>query len=69
MSWFDFGRRVAEVLDLDPRLVRPARPHELGWRAKRPAYVPLGSSHGQLLPKLDDALLRHKARRREGVIA
>jgi dTDP-4-dehydrorhamnose reductase len=64
VSWFDFGRRVAETLGLDPRLVRRGRPEELGWRARRPAYVPLGSRHGQLLPKLDDALKRHRERRR-----
>jgi hypothetical protein len=43
--------------------VRPARPADLGWRARRPAYVPLGSRYGQLLPKLEDALARHRARR------
>ena len=64
VSWFDFGRRVAETLDLDPRLVRPGRPEELGWRARRPAYVPLGSKHGRLLPRLDDALARHRERRK-----
>lgn len=63
VSWFDFGRRVAETLDLDTRLIRAAAPQELGWRARRPAYVPLGSRHGQLLPKLDDALIRHRERR------
>jgi dTDP-4-dehydrorhamnose reductase len=67
VSWFDFGRRVADTLDLDARLVRPARPAELGWRARRPAYAPLGSRHGQLLPKLDNALARHRARRTEAV--
>jgi dTDP-4-dehydrorhamnose reductase len=67
VSWFDFGRRVADTLDLDTRLLKPARPEELGWLAKRPAFVPLGSRHGQLLPKLDDALKRHRARRREEV--
>jgi dTDP-4-dehydrorhamnose reductase len=65
VSWFDFGRRVAETMDLDPRLVRPARPSELGWRAQRPAYVPLGSKHGRLLPKFEDALARHRARRQK----
>lgn len=64
VSWFDFGRRVAEAMDLDPRLITAAKPEELGWLAKRPAYVPLGSRHGQLLPKLDDALKRHRERRR-----
>jgi dTDP-4-dehydrorhamnose reductase len=63
VSWFDFGRRVAETMNLDPRLVQPGRPAELGWRAKRPAFVPLGSKHGQLLPKFADALTRHRDRR------
>jgi len=63
VSWFDFGRRVAETMGLDPRMVRAARPDELGWRAPRPSYVPLGSKHGQLLPRFEDALERHKARR------
>lgn len=67
VSWFAFGRRVAETLDLDPRRVRPAKPDDLGWRAPRPAFVPLGSVHGQLLPKLDDALARHRERRLVGV--
>jgi dTDP-4-dehydrorhamnose reductase len=67
VSWFDFGRRVAEAMGLDPRLVTAARPDELGWRAERPAYVPLGSKHGQLLPKLEDALKRHRERRRDEV--
>jgi len=65
----DFGRRVAETLDLDPLLIRPAGPRELGWRARRPAHVPLGSRHGQLLPRLDDALQRHRERRRGALIA
>lgn len=69
VSWFDFGQRVAQTMDLDPRLVRPARPSELGWRARRPAYVPLGSKHGQLLPRFDDALARHKARRKAEAMA
>jgi dTDP-4-dehydrorhamnose reductase len=63
VSWFEFGRRVAETLDLDPRRVRPARPDQLGWQARRPAFVPLGSLHGQLLPRLEDALERHRHRR------
>lgn len=63
VSWFDFGRRVAETLSLDPRLVRPAVPAQLGWRARRPAFVPLGSKHGRLLPGFEDALARHRRQR------
>lgn len=65
VSWFDFGRRVAETMGLDPRRVRPAGPDQLGWRAPRPAFVPLGSTRGQLLPKFADALERHRTRRME----
>lgn len=63
LSWLDFGRRVAETLGLDPRRVRPARPERLGWRARRPAFVPLGSDHGRILPSFGDALDRHRSRR------
>jgi len=63
LSWLDFGRRVAETLGLDPRRVRPARPERLGWRARRPAFVPLGSDHGRILPSFGDALDRHRRRR------
>lgn len=65
VSWFEFGQRVAETLGLDPRRVRPVGPDQLGWRAKRPAFVPLGSTRGRLLPKFEDALDRHRARRLE----
>lgn len=65
VSWFEFGQRVAATLGLDPRRVRPVGPDQLGWRAKRPAFVPLGSTRGRLLPKFEDALDRHRARRLE----
>lgn len=63
LSWLGFGRRIAETLGLDPRRVQPAAPERLGWRARRPAFVPLGSDHGRILPSLGDALDRHRARR------
>jgi dTDP-4-dehydrorhamnose reductase len=61
VSWLEFGRRIAVALDLDPGLVMAASPEELGWRAPRPAYAPLASSRGRLLPSLADAIGRHAA--------
>jgi dTDP-4-dehydrorhamnose reductase len=61
VTWLEFGRRIAAALDLDPRLVIAASPEELGWRAPRPAYAPLVSSRGRLLPSLADAIGRHAA--------
>ena len=59
LSWVAFGRRLADALGLDPSLVVPASPAELGWRAPRPREVALVSTRGQLLPSLTDALRRH----------
>ena len=61
LSWVAFGRRVAQALGLDPRLVVAAKPQALGWRAARPDNAALATTRGQLLPPLDDALARHAA--------
>ncbi len=63
LSWLSFGRLVAARLGFDPERVRPADPAELGWRALRPRQAALGTARGQLLPRFDDALDRHAARR------
>ena len=64
VSWLEFGRRVAEVMRLDPDRVVAATPAELGWRARRPVFAALRSSRGRLLPSLDQALQVHAAERR-----
>lgn len=64
VSWVAFGRQVAGALELDPALVEAAGPDELGWRAPRPDYAALGSTHGRMLPTLGDAIARHAAIRR-----
>ena len=63
LSWFQFGARVADALNLDPALVRPAQPRDLGWRARRPPFAALFSAKGRILPGFEDALARHAKRR------
>ena len=58
LSWAEFGRLLAERCGFDPELVEPVPGHALGWRAARPASVPLGSSRGRLLPPLSHAVGR-----------
>ena len=64
VSWLEFGRLVAEATGLDPARVEPARPDELGWRARRPVNAALRSERGKLLPPLAHALARFAASRR-----
>ena len=64
LSWVEFGRRIAVALDLDPALVVPASAAELGWRARRPDAVALGSERGQMLPALSRAIARHASVRK-----
>ncbi len=56
MSWAEFARAVAETLDLDPGLVEAVDGEALGFRAPRPAAVPLDSERGRILPGVDRAL-------------
>jgi len=56
LSWYEFGRRIAAVVDLDESLVVPGDAGGLGWRAPRPADVALTSERGQLLPGIDQAI-------------
>jgi dTDP-4-dehydrorhamnose reductase len=52
ISWYDLGRRVAEAAGLDPELVTRAASHAA------PSMTALGSTRGQLMPSLDNALDR-----------
>lgn len=58
LSWADFGRELAVRCGLDAALIEPVTGEQLGWRAKRPAAVPLGSTKGALLPPLASAMDR-----------
>jgi dTDP-4-dehydrorhamnose reductase len=64
LTWWEFGRRIADALGLDGTLVTAAGADALGWRATRPRDAVLLSTRGALLPSLDDALARYAAVRR-----
>jgi dTDP-4-dehydrorhamnose reductase len=56
LSWAEFGERLAEATARDARLIRSVPGKQLGWRAPRPASVPLSSSYGTPLPSLTTAI-------------
>ena len=56
LSWFEFAHELSETCGLDSRHIGSASPEELGWVATRPANSGLQSIHGQLLPRLGNAL-------------
>lgn len=58
LSWAGFARSIAERCGCDATLVQPVAGATLGWRAPRPAHVPLGSEKGRLLPPLGHAIER-----------
>jgi dTDP-4-dehydrorhamnose reductase len=58
LSWAEFGRRVAEALDLDTGLIQAVPASEMGWAAQRPANATLGTAFGQRLPDFEAALRR-----------
>lgn len=57
-SWADFARALADASQLDPSGVIGAPSSSFGWRAARPAYAPLVSRRGQLMPSLQNAIDR-----------
>ncbi|HYG25959.1 MAG TPA: sugar nucleotide-binding protein, partial [Caulobacteraceae bacterium] len=59
ITWAGFAERVAELLGLDASLIRAVPASQCGWPAPRPAYVPLASERGCLMPTLDHALARY----------
>lgn len=65
LDWAEFGKRIARACRLDDNLILPVGAAELGFRALRPAYAPLASARGTLLPSLDEAIERfaHEATR------
>ena len=65
VTWAEFAERIAALLDLDRDLIAPAPWSTLGWAAERPAYAPLASERGCLMPTLESALERYAAVMRE----
>ncbi|MFB9862355.1 family 1 glycosylhydrolase [Rufibacter immobilis] len=63
ISWAGLARKTAELAGLDPKLIHGFSANELqGQQAPRPRYSALSSERGQLLPALEDALLRYTNR-------
>jgi dTDP-4-dehydrorhamnose reductase len=58
-TWAAFALRIAQLMGLDEGLVRPAPWNSLGWAAERPAYAPLASERGCIMPTLEHALERY----------
>jgi dTDP-4-dehydrorhamnose reductase len=58
ITWVELARRAAIVAGLDPRRVLEREP-DPPLPAARPAWSPLASERGELLPPLDDALMRY----------
>jgi dTDP-4-dehydrorhamnose reductase len=69
VSWAEFARRIAAALGLDPGLVEPMPAARFGWAAPRPAFAPLTTARGQVMPHLDDAIARYAAIVREAAFA
>ena len=61
LSWANFARRIAVSLNLNAALVIDTNSHAFGWRARRPAFVALGTERGVILPDLDHAIARFAA--------
>jgi dTDP-4-dehydrorhamnose reductase len=69
LTWAAFGEALASALDLDPKLVLGAPSAAFGWAAPRPAYAPLGTERGVVMPNLVDAIGRFSAAIRESGFA
>ncbi len=64
-TWAELARAAAEAADLDPGFIEARPLASFGLAAVRPHYSALGSAHGLVLPKLDDALGRCVAELRQ----
>ncbi len=58
VTWSDFACRLARAVGLDERLIVPVPAADFAWPAPRPAFAPLESRRGALMPPLDDAISR-----------
>jgi dTDP-4-dehydrorhamnose reductase len=62
VSWAEFARSIAAATGLDADLVRGVPARSFRWPARRPAYAPLATERGRLMPNLDHAIARYAAR-------
>jgi dTDP-4-dehydrorhamnose reductase len=58
LSWAAFARAVAGELGLDQELVQGVPAARFGWRAARPAFAPLATEKGSVMPSFESALGR-----------
>jgi dTDP-4-dehydrorhamnose reductase len=67
VSWAEFARRIVGACALDGTSIEACAGAQLARPAQRPAYAPLASERGQLLPPLSDAIARfaHEVARSE----
>ena len=56
LSWAEFATCIARSCHLDSGLIDAVPGTTLGWRAERPAFVPLSTAKGQQLPDFSEAL-------------
>jgi dTDP-4-dehydrorhamnose reductase len=61
VTWYELGRRAAELATLDPALIEGKPMESFGLPARRPRYSALTSERASLLPPLEHALLRYMA--------
>ncbi|MCU0758304.1 MAG: sugar nucleotide-binding protein [Steroidobacteraceae bacterium] len=59
VTWYEFARRAARLLEVPTGRLHAVGHRQFGWAAPRPQYVPLGSGRGSLLPPLEQALERY----------
>jgi dTDP-4-dehydrorhamnose reductase len=61
ISWYELARKGAEMMNLNPEMIRGVSASELqkGQLAVRPRYSALSSERGFLLPPLENALWRY----------
>jgi dTDP-4-dehydrorhamnose reductase len=61
VTWAEFARHILVAMGLDSGLVQGRRAGDFGWAARRPAFAPLATERGQVMPPLDEAIARFAA--------
>ena len=69
VTWHELAARAADLAGVDASRLEARPIADFGLPARRPAYSALASERGNLLPRLEDALLRYTRERLEPVAA